>query len=29
MKVNSDDLIYKCKGNTADTKFYKFDNIIY
>ena len=27
-KVNSDDLIYKCKGNTADAKFDKFDNAL-
>ena len=25
-KVNSDDLTQKCKGNTADAKFDKFDN---
>ena len=25
-KVNSDDLIYRYKGNTADVKFDKFDN---
>ena len=27
-KVNSDDLIYKYKGNTADVKFDKFDNTL-
>ena len=27
-KVNSDDLIYKYKGNTADAKFDKFDNAL-
>ena len=27
-KVNSDDLIYKCKGSTADTKFDKFYNAL-
>ena len=27
-KVNSDDLIYKYKGNTADAKFDKFDNVL-
>ena len=27
-KVNSDDLIYKCKGNTADVKFDEFDNTL-
>ena len=26
-KVNSDDLIYRYKGNTADEKFHKFDNV--
>ena len=25
-KVNSDDLIYRYKGNTADVKFNEFDN---
>ena len=25
-KVNSDDLIYRYKGNTSDTKFNEFDN---
>ena len=25
-KVNSDDLIYRYKGNTADAKFDQFDN---
>ena len=25
-KINSDDLIYKYIGNTADAKFDKFDN---
>ena len=27
-KVNSDDLIYRYKGNTADVKFDKFDNAL-
>ena len=27
-KVNSDDLIYRYKGNTVDAKFNKFDNVI-
>ena len=27
-KVNSDDLIYRYKGNTADAKFDKFDNAL-
>ena len=27
-KVNSDNLIYRFKGNTADEKFDKFDNAI-
>ena len=27
-KVNSNDLIYKYKGNNADTKFCKFDNAL-
>ena len=27
-KVNSDDLIYKYKGNTADAKFDKFYNAL-
>ena len=27
-KVNSDDLIYKCKGPTADLKFNEFDNAL-
>ena len=27
-KVNSDDLIYRYKGNTADLKFDKFDNAL-
>ena len=27
-KVNSDDLIYRYKGNTADPKFDKFDNAL-
>ena len=27
-KVNSDDLIYRYKGNTADAKFGKFDNAL-
>ena len=27
-KVNSDDLIYRCKGSTADAKFDKFDNAL-
>ena len=27
-KVNNDDLIYKCKGNTADEKLDKFDNAL-
>ena len=27
-KVNSDDLIYRCKGNTADVKFNEFDNAL-
>ena len=26
-KVNSDDLIYRYKSNTADEKFHKFDNV--
>ena len=26
--VNSDDLIHRCKGNTADLKFDKFDNAL-
>ena len=25
-KVNRDDLIYRCKGNTSNVKFYQFDN---
>ena len=28
MAVNSDDLIYRYKGNTADAKFDKFDNAL-
>ena len=27
-KVNSDDLIYRYKGNTVDAKFNKFDNVL-
>ena len=27
-KVNSNDLIYRYKGNTADAKFDKFDNAL-
>ena len=27
-KVNSDDLIYRYKGNTADVKFNEFDNAL-
>ena len=27
-KVNNDDLIYRYKGNTPDTKFDKFDNAV-
>ena len=27
-KVNSDNLIYRYKGNTADVKFDKFDNAV-
>ena len=27
-KVNSDDLIYRCKGNVADVKFDEFDNAL-
>ena len=27
-KVNSDDLIYRYKGNTGDAKFDKFDNAL-
>ena len=27
--MNSDDLIYRCKGNTAAVKFNKFDNALY
>ena len=27
-KVNSDDLIYRYKGNTADLKFDEFDNAL-
>ena len=27
-KVNSDDLIYRYKGNTADVKFDKYDNVL-
>ena len=27
-KVNSDDLIYRCKGNTADLNFYEFDDAL-
>ena len=27
-KVNSDDLIYRYKGNTADVKFNDFDNAV-
>ena len=27
-KANSDDLIYRCKGNTIDVKFDKFDNAL-
>ena len=27
-KVNSDDLIYRCKGNTPDLNFGKFDNAL-
>ena len=27
-KVNSDDLIYRYKGNTADVKFHEFDNAL-
>ena len=27
-KVNSDDLIYRYKGNTADVKFDEFDNAL-
>ena len=27
-KVNSDDLIYRYKGNTVDVKFNKFDNVL-
>ena len=27
-KVNSDDLIYRYKGNTADVRFDKFDNAL-
>ena len=27
-KVNSDDIIYRYKGNTADAKFDKFDNAL-
>ena len=28
IKINSDDLIYKYKGNTADVKFNEFDNAL-
>ena len=28
IKINSDDLINKCKGNTADVKFNEFDNAL-
>ena len=28
MKVNSDDFIYRCKGNTADVKFNEFNNAL-
>ena len=27
-KVNSDDLIYRYRGNTADVKFNEFDNAL-
>ena len=27
-KVNSNDLLYRYKGNTADAKFNKFDNAL-
>ena len=27
-KANSDDLIYRYKGNTADVNFHKFDNAL-
>ena len=27
-KINSDNLVYGCKGNTADTKFNEFDNAL-
>ena len=27
-KVNSNDLIYKCKGNIADVNFNQFDNVL-
>ena len=27
-KVNNDDLIYRCKGKFADTKFEEFDNVL-
>ena len=27
-KVNSNDLIYRYKGNTVDAKFNKFDNVL-
>ena len=27
-RVNSDDLIYRCKGNIADEKFDEFDNAL-
>ena len=27
-KINSDDLIYRCRGNTADVKFDEFDNAL-
>ena len=27
-KINSDDLIYRCKGNTADVNLDKFDNAL-
>ena len=28
-KVNPDDLIYRCKGSTAEAKFNEFDNAFF